>query len=220
MQILHRPEAPRCLASKNHETQRFESLSATQKKAIWRELTVMQGVFCAYCEKIISKRNRQIEHFFPKNDSPDGINSYAHLTFEWSNLFGGCIESEHCGQHKDRDGPLTPKPYSPVHLIKPDVNNPNTTLLYTELGNILVRDSLEKDQTLKGEETIRVFNLNSPSLVDSRRDVISAFNIRLKAILELGGVITKDDFDCQIDQLNVDIEKSEHRTAIKTVLYS
>lgn len=218
MRSLKRTQTPDFLNLKNYETQSFDSLSTGQKKVIWRSLIEMQGTFCAYCEKEIGKRNRQIEHFFPKGDSPDGVNLYKDLTFEWTNLFGGCIDSDHCGQHKDRNGLLTPKPYSPRDLIKPDKHDPESIFVFTEKGHIYVKDSVIGELATNGMETIRVFNLNVASLVDSRKDTISEFQIRLKGILELAEVIPEVDFKNKIEQLYADIDKSEYRTAVNATI--
>ncbi|MUJ36027.1 retron Ec78 anti-phage system effector HNH endonuclease PtuB [Aliivibrio fischeri] len=218
MKVLHRPIAPTCLALKDYNIHEFSSLSQGQKRAIWRSLTEMQNTFCAYCEKKIIKNHRQIEHFYPKGDTPDGVHSYKQLTFEWENLFGGCTESEHCGQHKDREGELTPKPYSPDNLIKPDTTDASDILSFTESGEVIVLGDLEESKAFKGRETIRVFNLNNPALVDSRKEIIASFNIRLKGILELAEEIPDNEFADHMDELTRDISQSEHHTAIKAVL--
>jgi uncharacterized protein (TIGR02646 family) len=219
MRLLDRSESPDCLALKNYEIHAFESLSPGQKRAIWRSLIAMQDVFCAYCEKIIVKRNRQIEHFYPKGDSPDGVNFYESMTFDWSNLFGGCLASEHCGQHKDRDGELSPRPYSPSNLIKPDEHDPSLFFLFSPEGDISLKDGLDAADVNRGKETMRVFNLNTPSLSDSRKSNITVFNLRLKAILSIAEQIPIEAFEEQISELKKDIGNSEHRTAVNGVLF-
>ena len=219
MRLLVRSESPDCLALKNYEINAFESLSPGQKRAIWKSLIAMQDTFCAYCEKIIAKRNRQVEHFYPKGDSPDGVNTYECMTFDWSNLFGGCLASEHCGQHKDRDGELSPRPYSPSNLIKPDEHDPTLYFLFSPDGDIFLRDGLDAADVGRGEETMRVFNLNTPSLSDSRKSTISLFNLRLKAIFSIADDIPNEAFEEKISELKNDITNSEHRTAVNSVLF-
>ena len=218
MRYLNRPEAPKCLPATGSKN--FNDLKASNKRKIWVQLNKMQGSFCAYCEKEIKKRERQIEHFYPKKNKPDGMHSYNDLSSSWDNLFGACINNEHCGQHKDREGPRGPGAYSPNNLIKPDKYDPSEILIFTEAGDVTTKDFLSKDVKFRGKETIRVFNLNTPSLISSRKGVIDAFNIRLTSILELHNQasLNNEQFKCEINELREDIKTKEHQTAVKMVL--
>ncbi|TBR44286.1 TIGR02646 family protein [Marinomonas agarivorans] len=215
-------EKPACLDTKNYEIDEFTSLNPNQKKSIWRALNSLQGSFCAYCERTISKRNRQIEHFYPKKKSPDGINMYKHMTFCWENLFGSCITHEHCGQYKDSVGKLSPAPYSPQKLIKPDEHNPTDFFVFSEKGVISLKDDLEEQACERGEETLRVFKLNAPSLIDARASSISLFKPRFEFLLQQMSDenISLEFFHTEVKKLKATINQSAHRTAVNMALFS
>lgn len=218
MKYLKRPNAPTCLANKDFRVHNWSSISQSQKRAIWRVLNKMQDSFCAYCEKKIEKNNRQIEHFYPKKQDTGDGRTYEHLTFTWDNLFGSCVNSEHCGQFKDREGNLSPIPYSPSKLIKPDVHPPETFLTFTYSGEVRAKNSLTEDGKHRAKESIRVLNLNAASLKDSRRDVIRIYEVRIREILNIAANVANNEFHELINQFREDISRSEHRTALENVL--
>lgn len=220
MRYLTRSESPTVLGQKDYATQIFDSLSPTQKKAIWRALRKMQDDFCAYCEKKIKKNHRHIEHFYPKKTKPDDVTSYMHLTFEWSNLFGCCNAKEHCGHFKDGGKEYGAGEYSPDNLVKPDTHNPNEFFLYAEDGKVLIREALSEESNYRAEETIRVFNLNMSALANSRQTLIGRFSDRLSAILKLkeSGTMPDEDLEVELNKIKEEINTFEHRTAVEAVV--
>lgn len=142
------------------------------------------------------------------------------MSFNWTNLFGACLSSDHCGQFKDREGEFTPKPYSPDNLIKPDHHDPKLFFRFTLLGEIIFPEDLEDNFKFRAKETIRVFNLNTPSLMESRLSIIESFNLRLITILSLKAIINAENFTDELSRLEEDITKSEYRSAIESALFS
>ena len=212
MRFLNRSSrGPTCLEDKDYNIHDFERhLSQSQKKAIWRELNKMQDELCAYCEKKVAKRHRQIEHFYSRQ-------TYREKTFDWHNLFGGCISagSEHCGQFKDRDGEKSPKPYNPAELIKPDEHNPAEFFSYSKDGYINIKQNSNDQQQARADETLRVLNLTSSVLTDSRAAAIARYQQRLTTIFEL----PPEHIEIALNQLKEDIAKVEFRTSIHFVLF-
>ena len=167
MHKLHRGEAPSCLDRHNHTSGNdWKKVSREDKTEIWKALNAMQFDRCAYCESKIIDPKKHIEHFFPRGGFPK-------LTFTWSNIFGSCDNQDHCGKYKD-NGPHG-KYYVPTDLIKPDEEESGELLLFVVDGTVAPRHNLSLDEQRRGEETIRVFNLNAASLKNQRRQAVQGY---------------------------------------------
>lgn len=149
MHHLTRGPAPACLAGFRHGANNWSDVSTAQKREIWQFLEAMQGPRCAYCEASIGEEARHIEHFIQKGRD-------ATQTFVWGNLFGSCDREDSCGKHKDGKG----RPYADADLIKPDVDDPEQSLVFDAHGSVQPRQSLSAADVQRAAETIRVFNLN------------------------------------------------------------
>ena len=124
--------------------------SLAERDEIWQKLNAMQGKRCAYCEGPIADREKcHIEHFRQRH-------RYSQGTFDWNNLFGSCNRTDSCGDHKDNQSGAYPHEV----LIKPDVENPESFLLFTKDGAVHARKGLSPNDLHRAEETIRIFNLN------------------------------------------------------------
>lgn len=149
MHKLQRGAAPACLANHQPGLHDWSDVSPAEKAAIWTELETMQGQRCAYCEAAIGKGSRHIEHFRQKRCDPA-------VTFLWSNLLGSCNREESCGKHKDHRS----APYPPADLIKPDVDDPESFLVFAPDGSVHPRAKLSATDRRRADVTIRVFNLD------------------------------------------------------------
>ena len=148
MHKLQRGAAPACLVRYQHGRDNWSAVSRDDKVEIWRELELMQGARCAYCEADIITSPRHIEHFRQRGRYPQG-------TFEWANLFGSCNRGESCGKHKDKCD------YTPADLIKPDVDEPDDYFVFVSDGTIVPRADLSPAQQQRATETLRIFNIDA-----------------------------------------------------------
>lgn len=198
---------PKCLSGLP-PAKTWTALSSQKKTKIQEALASMQRsadsdglliVRCAYCEVKIAVPNppdgtetdyetSHIEHFRTRNDRPD-------LTFDWSNLFLSCTAMHLCGKYKDHGHDF---PYAPNDLIKPDVDDPQQYLRYSNTGEVLPRQGIDPDMHHRAIETIRVLRLNHPNLVQRREEVLSIVRDNLKDFTETPGVTEEDlDFYCR-----------------------
>lgn len=178
-------QKPACLDHYDWNAKKWDDLSSEDKKTVRLTLQSMQGqqivdnssddnqyfIFglrCAYCESMV-RHGGHIEHFCRKNP-----NHFPELTFEWTNLFIACGSADHCGHYKDR--PNAP-PYRPDNLIKPDEHDPDDYLYFHSSGEVRVRNRLgmTDNDRQRGEETIRVFNLNAPQLMGKRKIALDIY---------------------------------------------
>lgn len=149
MHKLQRGVAPACLANYQHGLHNWSNIEPADKVAIWTELEAMQGKCCAYCEADISGTGKHIEHFCQRGRYPQG-------TFAWGNLFGSCNRQDSCGKHKDEKAAA----YKDADLIKPDIEDPESLLVFDSNGGVSPRRTLSSQDTQRASETIRVFNLD------------------------------------------------------------
>lgn len=164
MHKLERPEAPGCLTRYQQGSQEWNRISPEEKHEIWKQLEVMQGQRCAYCEAHIYPGRRHIEHFRQRSKHPQG-------TFQWDNLFGSCERADSCGKHKDK------MRYSDGHILKPDVDEPDDYLRFLSDGCIVPRGKLPTDRHHRAEETLRVFSLDHEhgALRQMRRSALQGY---------------------------------------------
>lgn len=205
MRRLHRGIAPTCLATFRHGANNWGDVSTAQKLEVWVLLNTMQGHRCAYCEAGIGPSDRHIEHFVQKGRDP-------RQTFVWSNLFGSCNRDASCGKHKDEKG----WPYSAPDLIKPDIEDPETLLVFEPGGAVRPRSGLLAADARRAAETIRVFNLNGV-LKAIRRVELMGYLQTAEEIAEFFGV----DPVLGLQYLDEELQAIAHHpfaTAIKQVL--
>lgn len=207
MRKLQRGAAPVCLSKFRHGVNNWTDVSPADKAEIWQELEAMQGKCCAYCESLITPEKRHIEHFRQKAGHvfPQG-------TFLWSNLFGSCMRKESCGTHKDNS-----LPYDPTLLIKPDSEDPEHYLVFDQHGGVNPRKNLNETNSLRAQETIRIFNLDTP-LRASRRSQIRGYVETAEAIAELAQTLPEVEWLPLLEQEIADTAHLPFATAIKHVL--
>lgn len=203
--LIRDPAPPLCLVRDRRGIKSWSAITHDERTEIWNKLNVMQRGRCAYCEAALSHPNRHIEHFRQRRNYPQG-------TFEWGNLFGSCNRQDSCGNHKDNV-----KAYPHQHLIKPDVDNPEHFLLFTPLGSVHARATLDDAERLRAEETIRILNLNG-SLKAIRREVLRQYIDTAETLAELALECGKEaGLLAQQEELSA-VEQLPHVTAIRHIL--
>lgn len=208
---------PICLNDLSHTTHSWADMNKNKKQQIWDELEKFQNRICVYCEAKAEKGEftGHIEHFFDKS-------SHIDKTFEWSNLFGCCSSTKHCGHYKDQVLPGGVKrQYNSNLLIKPDKDDPESFLKFRESGKISVRDDLDEHHQKRAEETIRALHLDESSLNDSRKQQISRFQEKVNAIMMILDSCDENVFEETLEEyskIRDDASTSYYRTALKQAI--
>lgn len=128
-----------------------------------------QHCLSGYTERVL-KNNIHIDHFKKKDLFPK-------LTFVWENLILDEHNSNYGADFKDSN--VKKDDYS--FLINPNVENPHEYFTYQlNDGKIIPIKSLSEKCRKKAEFTIKLFNLNSSSLVQQRLDLINMITIFCK----------------------------------------
>jgi uncharacterized protein (TIGR02646 family) len=203
-QLQRDPIPPTCLANYRHGVNQWRELSHLDREEIWRKLGAMQGERCAYCEATLGEA-RHIEHFRQQS-------RYAAGTFAWDNLFGSCDHPDSCGKHKDQCQ------YLPADLIKADIEDPERFLVFEITGTVQARSNLSVADRHKAEETIRILNLNTAKLKQTRRVLLMHFAETAEALAELARVHGDEAVKPLLDDELNKIATGPHPTAIKHIL--
>lgn len=107
---------------------------------------------CAFCDDAIKKGT--IEHFRPSSRFPK-------LSYVWHNLFPCCSDCQEKRNEFSKD------------LLKPDKQDYkfNKYFLYNSIsGKIDVNPGGTENDRKRAEETIRIYKLNRPELIEARMD--------------------------------------------------
>ncbi len=142
-------------------TTKWERLAQSPhvKAALHQSLMQEQGMICCYCETALVKSYSHIEHFVPRSLD-------ASLTFDYNNLLCSCqVNVERgtpltCGNAK---GNISDK-----NIISPLEADCATHFTFSY-------DGIIKGKDIRGQETIKILNLNEPNLVDKRKELIETF---------------------------------------------
>lgn len=205
MRKLTRPNPPACLSRFRHGKNQWRELTPNHRTEIWEQLKIMQGSFCAYCERRIDLEspNKHIEHFFQRNN-------YPQMTFDWNNLFGSCDDNHTCGSHKDNHA----KHINPSHICKPDIDDPNDLLEFLYDGTVRPKQELSAAQKQKAQNTINAFNLMHSSLKGRRREAMKAEKSIVESLYEHAAV----DAQPLKDYLS-NIEDKEFSSALRSISF-
>lgn len=205
--------APVCLSRYSYLIHEWKIVKNRQKKRIWEELDKIQNKLCVYCEGKAERCDGHIEHFFNKGES-----QFKYLTFEWSNLFGCCNSTGHCGHFKDQIlAKGVKRKYNARELIKPDLDDPEDFLQYLSSGKIKEKEDISEEKKKKALSTISALNLDCSELNLNRRDQIKRFRERLLALtkIELVDDDTTNLVKEQFRQILDEAMNSMYRTALK-----
>lgn len=208
MHKLHRDAIPpTCLARYQHGRDQWSMGSPLpeERQEIWAKLDLMQGQRCAYCEASISDFSRHIEHFRQRSRYPQG-------SFDWTNLFGSCNRAGSCGDHKDKCGN-----YPPGDLIKPDEEDPEQFLVFSDDGSIHPRAGLSDRDRQRAEASIRIFHLDGV-LNQIRRSEVAGYVQTAEEFAEMAEVFPEDQWLPLLEEEIANIANLPFSTAIKHVL--
>lgn len=210
MRYLNRGLAPAVLGQFRHGLDRWDDVGREARGQIWQGLAAMQGSLCAYCDRIAVQGNGHIEHFRTRSQAPQ-------KTYEWSNLFGCCSDTNTCGHHKDS---RTARPYDVADLIKPDEEDPDVYFLFVSDGSITVREGLNDRQAARARETLRVLGLDQPGggLRWQRRNALTAYVQLVDEWAQLADAATAQEV---LELLQAEVEAArdqEFATAIRHLL--
>jgi len=210
MHKLIRGEAPNCLSKFRHGKNNWGDVTTGEKDKIWKKITKMQGIYCAYCESDLQQGGKHIEHFRQKNSS-----IYPQGTFQWDNLFGSCNRIESCGIHKDHCGS-----YAPDDLIKPDTDDPEYFFRFISDGTIAIKSGLSDQEQNRAKETLRIFNLDAErgTLRQIRESMVTGYIQNYEMLLEIFEVLGKDEYEISLKQELDKINNLPFSTAIKHVI--
>ena len=207
-QLQRDPTQPKGLSNYQHGRDTWSNTCPNQeeRQAIWDKLNAMQGKRCAYCEADISGDSKHIEHFRQRSRYPQG-------TFAWDNLFGSCNRQNSCGKHKDEKA----APYNDADLVKPDIEDPESLLVFDPNGGVSPRKGLSPQATQRASETIRVFNLDGV-LKAIRRSELAGYVQTAEQFAEMAQHFSEAEWSTLLQE---EIDNTTHlpfSTAIKHVL--
>lgn len=111
-----------------------------------QDLTNRLGCYCSYCERRIAT-NLAIEHILPKDESLP----YSHLRNEWSNFLLACVN---CNSVKSTTIIEFDK------YLLPDRDNTFGVYVYSELGEVEVRNDLDVFVRTMAQNTLDLVGLN------------------------------------------------------------
>jgi len=124
-------------------------------------LSYEQNYQCAYTELRIVPENSHVDHYIKQAFILQGL--FKPLTiFTWENLLTSC-NSEYYGA-KCKDKNIKPADYEIT--LNPTKENSINHFKYAWTGDIIANEN-----DLKGFNTIRLFNLNDPVLIEQRKVV-------------------------------------------------
>lgn len=132
---------------------------------IWRELilTIEQDGLSGYTEVPLRIDDSHIDHFYKRSLFVDKVHS-------WDNLVVDTIDETYGAKYKDKNIRIAT---DNIKVINPVREDPNRFFRYKVDGRIVSRDTLSEEERGRANYTIDVFNLNEPSLVDRRKELLS-----------------------------------------------
>lgn len=149
-------------SSKILDERREENIVYYSKEELRSELINEQGYICGYCQdEIKNDHTSKIEHIKAR-----GREEYRRFTFDYNNLILCCrgvkaipppIE-RHCDTYRNNED----------LLVTPLVVNCQSHFRYADNGNIY-------HLTVEGQDTINKLNLDTPKLINRRKEVIEGW---------------------------------------------
>jgi len=126
---------------------------------------------CAYTGLWIGEGTKQkihIDHFFKKS-------LYPGLRFDWSNLFAAAKGLDYGSDYKDKNihGPTINSDDQYGRFYSPLEANLEKMFWYQQNGRIDVHPDVSGDKIAIVENTIIMYNLNAPDLVNKRLGIIT-----------------------------------------------
>lgn len=142
-----------------------------------------QHGLCGYSEMRLDEDNRHIDHYVKRNIDPK-------LTFEWTNMIAAAKDTRFGADWKDKHISLAGA-YDKVTKRYPKLLNPVNDDLkgrfrFSTDGNI--EPTTEADE--KAVNTIKVFNLNEPSLKNRRKESMQKARAMLQGGMQKGDILS------------------------------
>ncbi len=142
------------------QPEKWEDVSCRNEIRLYM-LSEEQNFQCAYTETRIELENSHIDHYVKQEFIKHAL--FKPMTvFSWENLFVSCNSEFYGAKFKDKK--ITAGDYAT--LVNPAKDSSATHFKYTWTGDIIV-----ENQNEKGRNTVELFNLNDPVLVEQRRVV-------------------------------------------------
>jgi uncharacterized protein (TIGR02646 family) len=150
----------------------WDDFDSTARNAARAQLLSDQGQLCCYCMGSIANGAYHIEHFRPRS-------AFRSLTYRWSNLLASCegysatavngvtVETQRqCGQAKDDW-------FVAGITVDPQATMVEPLFRYRLDGIIAAEKALQPARKAAVNETIKRLNLNAPSLVERRKQLLA-----------------------------------------------
>jgi uncharacterized protein (TIGR02646 family) len=188
--ILQSPQVKKTKQELRRRVSSGEKLKSDNFPAHWSDqnlrsqLWEMQHGKCCYCERSIQiKWESDVEHFRPKTEIaelPNDQLGYWWLAYEWTNLFLSC---QNCNRVKKTHFPVINEvdrarqesddlSKEDSYLINPETSEPEDHFLYDWVQKKKIGIVFLKGKTEKGEQTIKILNLNRNELLHERTEII------------------------------------------------
>lgn len=174
MRYIERGPEPEILRANRNSKKSWQEIviQANAGPEIKQQLLQMQKNLCAYCEIDLEHKKSHIEHFFQQSRHPE-------LRFSWENLFASCNFLDSCGKYKDQNV----DDIDLCQVCKPDSDDPERFLLFLASGKVRTRMDLDKAEQKIALNTIAVFHLNAPRLVNDRKSHMAIIRGELEQYL-------------------------------------
>ena len=134
----------------------FEIKNDTKKYILYNEQNGLSG----YTEKPVTKKSH-IDHYIKRDLNPG-------LTFDWNNLIVDEINDLYGARFKDTQ----------IHhlnqytnILNPVTDDVHLLFYYSQTGRIDPHPNLTDLERVKAKNTIDIFNLNHPDLVNKRKSI-------------------------------------------------
>jgi uncharacterized protein (TIGR02646 family) len=188
------------------------------KEDVRRALWEMQYGKCCYCERLRDfNRESDIEHFRPKAlviGAGEGHKGYWWLAYTWTNLFFSC---RHCNQEYKKNHFPVAKEEHRAKLETDDIRRENALLIdpsEDDAEEMLSYDWGGRDGLVwiqprggseKGEQTIRLLQLNRTELLYERAHLVNLLSpIAQLAITCQNQISLRDEFRKAADQIRIE----------------
>ena len=104
-----------------------------------------------------------IDHFVKRAHDSNKI-------FDWNNFIVSTIDEDYGGKYKDNTYIISKEEYA--QISNPVFEDMAPYIEYSGDGSIVPKSNIQDSESIKVLKTIEVFNLNSPSLKNKRRDLL------------------------------------------------
>lgn len=170
MRTIVKADAPACLAMAEKKGWSWEDFVANDKagyRACRQQADAEQQAVCAYTELPldVDKVMVHIDHFRRK-----GI--YQKLRFKWDNLFAAVKDHRFGSDYKDRMVNSKNEKQIYASILIPLTDNLQSFFHYATNGKIEPSANLTEAEQQRAQDTIDIFNLNEPELVNRRRTMM------------------------------------------------